>query len=214
MNRNKILHSPKVRGRPFLSKRVTSAANHNYVPTPPPARPDRRHHRRDQWQEGESYTRFCVSSLTLLQRMQSNHSSSRIPPRSVREVMRIGFVNIEQREVLTIVEGEIPAAETLDLSEKMRGATAGRAVWNTYFKLWRVVRPTNMLPVLVEQIRKRKGLSRSSRQRPQSSSTTSSLLVLIRSKEGTEFVFGRRKSSSPTLLRASEGKRACLTLSD
>jgi elongation factor 2 len=67
------------------------------------------------------------------------------------------LVNIEQREVLTIVEGEIPAAETLDLSEKMRGATAGRAVWNTYFKLWQAV-PTNMLPVLVEQIRKRKGL--------------------------------------------------------
>jgi elongation factor 2 len=67
------------------------------------------------------------------------------------------LINIEQREVLTIVEGEIPAAETMDLSETMRGATAGRAVWNTYFKLWQQV-PPNMLPVLVEQIRKRKGL--------------------------------------------------------
>ena len=67
------------------------------------------------------------------------------------------LINIEQREVLTIVEGEIPAAETMDLSEIMRGATAGRAVWNTYFKLWQPV-PTNMLPVLVAQIRKRKGL--------------------------------------------------------
>ena len=38
------------------------------------------------------------------------------------------LINIEQREVLTIVEGEIPAAETMDLSETMRGATAGRAV--------------------------------------------------------------------------------------
>jgi elongation factor 2 len=66
-------------------------------------------------------------------------------------------VNIEQREVLTIVEGEIPAAETLDLSEK-KGATAGRAVWNTYFKAGRQSRSTNMLPVLVEQIRKRSGL--------------------------------------------------------
>jgi len=59
--------------------------------------------------------------------------------------------------VLTIVEGEVPAAETLDLSEIMRGATAGRAIWNTYFKLWQPV-PTNMLAPLVEQIRKRKGL--------------------------------------------------------
>ena len=58
------------------------------------------------------------------------------------------LINIEQREVLTIVEGEIPAAETFDLSEMMRGATAGRAVWNTYFKLWQSV-PTNMLPPLV-----------------------------------------------------------------
>ena len=38
------------------------------------------------------------------------------------------LINIEQREVLTIVEREIPAAETMDLSETMRGATAGRAV--------------------------------------------------------------------------------------
>ena len=45
----------------------------------------------------------------------------------------------------------------MDLSEEMRGATAGRAVWNTYFKLWQAV-PTNMLAPLVAQIRKRQGL--------------------------------------------------------
>jgi elongation factor 2 len=67
------------------------------------------------------------------------------------------LINIEQREALTIVEGEIPAAETMDLSQEMRGATAGRAVWNTYFKLWQPV-PTNMLAPLVAAIRKRKGL--------------------------------------------------------
>jgi len=67
------------------------------------------------------------------------------------------LINIEQREALTIVEGEIPAAETMDLSQEMRGATAGRAVWNTYFKLWQAV-PTNMLGPLVAEIRKRKGL--------------------------------------------------------
>ena len=71
------------------------------------------------------------------------------------------LINIEQREVLTIVEGEIPAAETLDLSEKMRGATAGRAVWNTYFKLWQAV-PTNMLPVLVERDQEAQGPPRRS----------------------------------------------------
>jgi elongation factor 2 len=67
------------------------------------------------------------------------------------------LINIEQREVLTIVEGEIPAAQTFDLSEVMRGATAGKAVWNTHFKLWQPV-PTNMLMGLVTEIRKRKGL--------------------------------------------------------
>ena len=53
---------------------------------------------------------------------------------------------------------QIPAAETFDLSEVMRGATAGKAVWNTHFKLWQAV-PANMLYPLVTEIRKRKGLS-------------------------------------------------------
>ena len=39
------------------------------------------------------------------------------------------LINIDQREVMTVIEGEIPAAETFDLSESMRGATAGKAVW-------------------------------------------------------------------------------------
>ena len=67
------------------------------------------------------------------------------------------LVKIEQREVMTVVEGEIPASETFDLSEKMRGATAGKAVWNTYFKTWQAV-PQSMLWGLVTEIRKRKGL--------------------------------------------------------
>ena len=37
----------------------------------------------------------------------------------------------------------------------MRGATAGKAVWNTHFKLWQPV-PANMLLPLVTEIRKRK----------------------------------------------------------
>jgi elongation factor 2 len=67
------------------------------------------------------------------------------------------LINIEQKEVVTIMEGEVPASETFDLSESMRGATAGKAVWNTHFKLWQPV-PTNMLLPLVQSIRKRKGL--------------------------------------------------------
>src|SRR5712692_9464868 len=67
------------------------------------------------------------------------------------------LVKIDQKEVMTVVEGEIPASETFDLSEKMRGATAGKAVWNTHFKTWQAV-PQNMLWGLVTEIRKRKGL--------------------------------------------------------
>ena len=32
--------------------------------------------------------------------------------------------------------GEVPASETFDLSEVMRGVTAGKAMWSTYFKSW------------------------------------------------------------------------------
>jgi elongation factor 2 len=68
------------------------------------------------------------------------------------------LVNVEQREVVTIIQGEIPASETFDLSQVMRGATAGKATWNTSFKTWQSV-PTNMLLPLVTDTRKRKGLS-------------------------------------------------------
>jgi elongation factor 2 len=68
------------------------------------------------------------------------------------------MLNVEQKEVITIIQGEIPTSETFDLSEAMRGATAGKAMWNTYFKSWAPV-PTSMLLPLVRDIRKRKGLS-------------------------------------------------------
>ncbi len=68
------------------------------------------------------------------------------------------MLNVEQKEIVTIIQGEIPTSETFDLSEAMRGATAGKAMWNTYFKSWAPV-PQSMLSQLVTDIRKRKGLS-------------------------------------------------------
>ena len=68
------------------------------------------------------------------------------------------MLNVEQKEVITIIQGEIPTSETFDLSEVMRGATAGKAMWNTYFKAWQPV-PNSMLLNIVKDIRKRKGLS-------------------------------------------------------
>ncbi|MHB8567019.1 MAG: elongation factor EF-2 [Nitrososphaerales archaeon] len=68
------------------------------------------------------------------------------------------MLNVEQKGVITIIQGEIPTSETFDLSEVMRGATAGKAMWNTYFKAWQPV-PQSMLLTIVKDIRKRKGLS-------------------------------------------------------
>ncbi len=68
------------------------------------------------------------------------------------------LLNIDQKGVIAIVQGEIPAAETSDLSEVMRGATAGKAMWNTHFKMWQAV-PASLTLQLIAEIRKRKGLS-------------------------------------------------------
>ncbi len=68
------------------------------------------------------------------------------------------LLNMEQKGVIAIINGEIPASETFDLSETMRGATAGKAMWNTHFKLWQAV-PSSMLMNIISAIRKRKGLN-------------------------------------------------------
>jgi elongation factor 2 len=68
------------------------------------------------------------------------------------------MLDVQQKGILTIIEGVIPASETFDLSEAMRGATAGKAMWNTHFKEWNTV-PQSLLPQLIASIRKRKGLN-------------------------------------------------------
>jgi hypothetical protein len=92
-------------------------------------------------------------------------ATSSAPSRASSAPREGSLVNVEQREIVTIIQGEIPAAQTFDLSEIMRGATAGKATWNTSFEGWQSV-PTNMLPPLVtETRRKRKGLTVASRSR-------------------------------------------------
>ncbi len=68
------------------------------------------------------------------------------------------IVSMEQREYLTYATGELPASETFDLSEVIRGATGGRAFWGTEFSRWERV-PSSLLTDLVTEIRKRKGMS-------------------------------------------------------
>jgi len=67
-------------------------------------------------------------------------------------------LSIDQKEYLTFITGEIPAAEAFDLSEVIRGATGGRAFWGTEFSRWDLV-PANLQAPIVAEIRKRKGMS-------------------------------------------------------
>jgi len=66
-------------------------------------------------------------------------------------------LDVKQAEYVTVVTGEIPAAETFDLSELMRSATMGKAFWATEFSQWRPV-PLSIREKVIQEIRKRKGL--------------------------------------------------------
>jgi len=76
---------------------------------------------------------------------------------SVISSKRGKVLTINQKEFATLIIGEIPAAETFDLSDIMRSATAGKALWSTHFKMWSPV-SKNMLMPLITEVRKRKGL--------------------------------------------------------
>jgi elongation factor 2 len=67
-------------------------------------------------------------------------------------------LDMQQKGVVSIVIGELPASETFDLSEIMRGQTAGKAMWNTYFKAWAEI-PKSLHAQVISDIRKRKGLA-------------------------------------------------------
>ena len=77
---------------------------------------------------------------------------------SVLSGKRGKVLDMQQKGILSIVIGEVPASETFDLSQVMRGQTAGKAIWNTFFKSWSPI-PKSLVGKLVPEIRKRKGLS-------------------------------------------------------
>ncbi len=77
---------------------------------------------------------------------------------SVLSGKRGKVLDMQQKGITSIVTGEIPASETFDLSEEMRGQTAGKAMWNTHFKAWTPM-PKSIQATLTAEIRKRKGLS-------------------------------------------------------
>ena len=133
---------------------------HHFVPHEDPAH-------RGLSQLGPASRRACMGAMLLAQPVLLEPTLGievRIPQELIGNVAGVisgkrgKVLNMEQKGVVNIVTGEIPASETFDLSEVMRGQTAGKAMWNTHFKAWTPV-PNSILGSIVSDLRKRKGLS-------------------------------------------------------
>ncbi len=118
-------------------------------------------------QLGPASRRACMGVMLLAQPVLLEPTLGievRIPQELIGNVAGVisgkrgKVLNMEQKGVVNIITGEIPASETFDLSEVMRGQTAGKAMWNTHFKAWTPV-PNSILGTIIADIRKRKGLS-------------------------------------------------------
>ena len=118
-------------------------------------------------QLGPASRRACMGSLltagtSLLEPILA--IEVRVPTEMVGSVATVlsgkrgRVIDMAQKGAVSIVTGEIPASETFTLSEEMRGQTAGKAMWNSHFKMWAEV-PKSRLDVAVADIRKRKGLA-------------------------------------------------------
>lgn len=62
----------------------------------------------------------------------------------------------EQKDMLAIISGYIPVAETFGLAAEIRSATSGRAFWQSAFDHWEKV-PEDAVAEVVKKIRKRRG---------------------------------------------------------
>jgi elongation factor 2 len=133
---------------------------HHFVPHEDPAH-------RGLSQLGPASRRACMGVMLLANPVLLEPTLGievRVPQEMIGNVAGVisgkrgKVLNMEQKGVVHILSGEIPASETFDLSEVMRGQTAGKAMWNTHFKAWTPV-PNSVLPTILGEIRKRKGLS-------------------------------------------------------
>jgi elongation factor 2 len=118
-------------------------------------------------QLGPASRRACTGAMLLAQPVLLEPTLGievRVPQEMIGNVAGVisgkrgKVLNMEQKGVIHIISGELPASETFDLSEIMRGQTAGRAMWNTHFKAWTPV-PNSILTKVIADIRKRKGLA-------------------------------------------------------
>ncbi|OLD23145.1 MAG: hypothetical protein AUI59_00395 [Thaumarchaeota archaeon 13_1_40CM_2_39_13_1] len=133
---------------------------HHFVPHEDPAH-------RGLSQLGPASRRACMGVMCLAQPVLLEPTLGievRVPQDLIGDVAGVisgkrgKVLNMEQKGIVSIVTGEIPASETFDLSEVMRGQTAGKAMWNTHFKAWTPI-PNSILPTIIAEIRKRKGLA-------------------------------------------------------
>ena len=133
---------------------------HHFVPHEDPAH-------RGLSQLGPASRRACTGAMLLASPVLLEPTLGievRVPQEMIGNVAGVisgkrgKVLNMEQKGVIHIISGEIPASETFDLSEVMRGQTAGKAMWNTHFKAWTPV-PNSILTTVIGEIRKRKGLS-------------------------------------------------------
>ena len=118
-------------------------------------------------QLGPASRRACLASVLLAQSVILEPILGievRVPQDLVGNVASVlsgkrgKVIDMQQKGVVSIVIGEVPAAETFDISQVMRGQTAGKAMWNTFFKSWSPI-PKSLVAQLIPDIRKRKGLS-------------------------------------------------------
>ena len=118
-------------------------------------------------QLGPASRRACLASVLLAQSVILEPILGievRVPQDLVGNVASVlsgkrgKVIDIQQKGVISIVIGEVPASETFDISQVMRGQTAGKAMWNTFFKAWSPI-PKSLVAKLIPDIRKRKGLS-------------------------------------------------------
>jgi len=107
------------------------------------------------------FAAFLYADPVLLEPIQK--ITLKIPPdllgavTSVISQKRGKVVSVEQRGNLMHVAGDLPTAETFDLSEALRSATAGRAFWGLEFERWSPV-PASLMQQVIGEIRKRKGV--------------------------------------------------------
>ncbi|MEM2965287.1 MAG: elongation factor EF-2, partial [Candidatus Bathyarchaeia archaeon] len=107
------------------------------------------------------FAAFLSADPCLLEPVQK--ITAKVPPELVGEVTSVitqkrgKVISVEQKGHLVYIVGEIPTAETFDLSEVLRGVTSGRAFWGLEFLKWAPV-PASMINEVIASVRKRKGL--------------------------------------------------------